>query len=242
FKGNLRAVKLHADDYANPMGLDPSRQALSEYDIRQKAGYIFDDFDDFKKYFTVSSAGGSKALNITEGGVYYFDVASETDLTQSGQVKEIIFHQNTMLIFKNGVKLPKISKSPAAFENKCTMSVISMEGNLTISGAQIAASLCALKGSILKNIDYFQVFGNMVMGGIDFDLSKNGSLFKAAGASQLMTPVLSSVNSGKSIEGFDRVTVIYDPALNPCDLKNYRRHYKYHIASKKTYWKVSNDY
>lgn len=241
FKGNLRALGLCDDEYKNPAGLEPSQERLRGYDIRQKAGYVFEKYEDYKKYFTGTTKDKPGIVHLAEGGVFYIDSDGTVDMSEGGQADEIVFHHNTMLIFKKSVKIPQISKSQAAYRNGRTLTIVSTEGDIFIAGAQIAASLNALKGTIHKTVDFFQVFGNMVMGEIDFDTSKPGCLFKVPGHSSAMRPVVSSLNSGKEISGFDRNCVIYDPALDPCDAGNYRTHYKFSLASKKTYWKAVNE-
>jgi hypothetical protein len=242
FKGSLRSLKLYSDSYVNPMTAPPPSVAPVEYDIRQKASFIFDSYEDFSKHFLDFPAAKAGECHLKSGGVFYIDSDSTVDLTKGGAVSSFYFHQNAMIIFKKGVKVPKIFKGSYAANNNFTLSIVSIDGDITICGEMIEASLNAFNGSILKAVDYFQVYGNLTMKEIDFDISKPGNLFKVGNISALRKPILSTLHSsGTAIEGFNRISVTYDPGLDPCDHINYLSHYKYYIASRQTYWKTTNE-
>ncbi|EKD69696.1 MAG: hypothetical protein ACD_47C00031G0005 [uncultured bacterium] len=140
-----------------------------------------------------------------------------------------------MLIFKKGVKIPDIVKNAYARSNGNTFTLISVDGDIDIGGSNIEASLNSLNGTIKKSVDYFQVFGNMTMAKIYFDLNRPGSLFKVSSLPSGANHALLGI-AGKT--GFKRNSVTYDPALDVCNIENYIKHYKYTISSRQSYWRV----
>ena len=235
FRGSLAAVSLASAGYVNPMtAAAPAQQ--TEYDIRHKASHIFNTFGEFKAALLKTDAGTAE---LKDSGVFYIDEGGESDLTQNAQIQKILFHDNAMLIFKKGVKIPSINKSAYAKQNGCTLSIVSVDGDITICGPEIEASINSLGGTIKKAVDYFQVFGNMSMKKIYFNLSSPGNLFKVSAIpSGSASDILGAKNGEK---GFTRMSVTYDPALDPCDAENYLYHYKFYVSSRQTYWRFYSE-
>ncbi|HPG57463.1 MAG TPA: hypothetical protein PKW98_06570, partial [Candidatus Wallbacteria bacterium] len=174
FKGALGAVTLSTPDYQNPLTVQ-SQIDMNKYDIRHKTSFIFNTFDEFKSKLITQNAG---SISLKESGIFYIDDGADCDLTFGATADRLDFDENTMLIFKKGVKIPCIFKSAHARSNANTFTLISVDGDITIAGSEIEASLNSLNGTIKKAVDYFQVFGNMTMAKIHFDLNRPGSLFK----------------------------------------------------------------
>ena len=238
YKGNLAALKLTDPSYLNPVK-NKNASPPNSYDIRMKAGTIFNTFKEFAAG-AMSFDTPSKGV-LRYGGVYYIDTDSPCDLTviDGKKITSIVFSQNAMLIFKSGVKAPAIYKSELALSAGATLTIISLEGDITIAGAHIEASLNALKGSIKKSgVDYFQVSGNLTMDKLDFDLNSKDCLFKVSSAPSGFEEILGCAAGGSS---FSRMSVLYDPALDACDADNYRSHYSYTMSKSLTYWSVKNE-
>ena len=233
FKGALGAIKLYSDNYVNPVKsnsiVDPG-----EFDIRQKSNYNFDSYDAFLK--NITSIEGD-VCTFHDGGIYYIDFSGPVDMGKNGAIKKIVFNENTLLIFKDTVKIPSITKSSYASANNSTITIISVEGDIIIAASEIEASLNSFKGTIKKELDYFQVFGNITMNKLPFDPAAPNNLFKAenAPADQLALLGKTGVKSHK------RVSVTYDPSLDPCGYQNYYDHYKYFISSYPAYWRYDNE-
>lgn len=235
FRGALGAISLFSANYVNPMTAAAPSAALNEYDIRHKASHIYNTFGEFCAALLKIENG---VAELKDSGVFYVDDAADCDLTGNNQIQKIIFHDNAMLIFKKGVKVPTVNKSSFAKQNKCTLSIVSVDGDVTICGAEIEASLNSLNGAIKKAIDYFQVFGNLTAKKIYFDLSSPGNLFKVSSLPSGSTTALLGAN-GET--GFTRISIMYDPALDVCDIQNYLYHYKYYVSSRQTYWRFYSE-
>ncbi len=235
FKGALQAVQLTCDNYKNPMK-NEAQVAVDRYDLRYKADYIFDSLADFESLFTKKGEGGS--MEIKNGGVFYIDSDQPIDLTKGKSVPRIIFHDNAMLIFKNDVKIPDIIKSSYARETGSTLTIISAHGNITIAGEEIEASLNSLSGTIKKDVEYFQVFGNLTMARLNFEYAKDGNLFKSSG---IPKGAAHRVIGSDGLTGYKRLAVVYDPALDPCDVENYKKHYNYTLSSRQTFWRATTE-
>lgn len=236
FRGSLAAVSLSSASYVNPMAANVPAAQQAEYDIRHKASHIFNTFGEFSAALLKADAA---AVELKDSGVFYIDEGGESDLTQNNQVQKLVFHDNAMLIFKKGVKVPSIIKSAYARQNGCTLSIVSVDGDVTICGGEIEASLNSLGGTIKKAVDYFQVFGNMTMKKVYFNLSSPGNLFKVSSIPSGSASTLLGARNGE--KGFARISVTYDPALDPCDAKNYLYHYKFYISSRQTYWRFYSE-
>ncbi|OQA79931.1 MAG: hypothetical protein BWY32_01363 [bacterium ADurb.Bin243] len=238
YKGSLAALELTDASYLNPLK-NPGAPAPAGYDIRTKAGAIFNTIQEFAEH-AMSFDTPSKGV-IKYGGVYYIDSDTPCDLSAIGgrKITSLVFSQNAMLIFKNGVKVPAIYKSELARAAGATLTLISLKGDITIAGQHIEASLNAPGGRIKKSgVDYFQVFGNITMDTIDFDLNSKDSLFKTASAPSGLEELLGSAGGERS---FVRMSVLYDPALDVCDATNYRSHYGYTMSKSLTYWSLTNE-
>jgi len=234
FKGNLNAMKLFATNYQNPYKIDGVAK-IEDYDIRQKTNYIFATFDEFEKFLLVSE-GDSLVLN--EGGVFYIDSNAVTDFSKSNSFKKLAFHENAMIICRGEIRLPNVGKSVYAINEKATLTFVSIEGDIVIAGRNIEASLNSLSGTIRKEVDYFQVFGNMTMNKINFNLSGKGNLFKVYSMpSDSSTQVLGK----SSAKGFDRISVMYDPDMDLCNHTAYSNHYKVFVSAKPTFWKLTSE-
>ncbi len=238
YKGSLAALELTDPSYINPLK-NKNAPPPDGYDIRMKAGTIFNtlkEFADQAMAFDTPSKGV-----IRYGGIYYIDSDSPCDLgfIDGKKLNSIIFSQNAMLIFKNGVRVPAIYKSELARSAGATLTIISLEGDITITGPHIEASLNALKGGIKKSgVDYFQLFGNLTMSELDFNLNSKDCLFKVSSAPSGLEEILGSPAGGSS---YLRMSVLYDPALDICDADNYRSHYGYTMSKSLTYWSVKNE-
>lgn len=230
FRGALAAATLSSADYKNPM-LENKAVPMVDFDIRHKASHIFNKFSDFAAVM-LKITGDTAELK--DSGVFYVDQDSECDLTLGKKIQKLVFHDNVMIIFRKGVTIPSINKSSYARQNKGTLTIVSVDGDVTIGGAEVEASLNSLNGTIKKAVDYFQVFGNLTMKILNFDLKSSGSLFKVSSFPPGTVPILGTTDGEKS---FIRSTVMYDPALDPCDIDNYTYHYKYYVSSRQTYWR-----
>jgi len=75
------------------------------------------------------------------------------------------------------------------------------------------------------------------MNSLLLDQSAPNNLFKAetAPADQVALVGKTGVKSHK------RISVTYDPSLDPCGYQNYYDHYKYYIASHPAYWRYDNE-
>ncbi len=233
FKGALGALKLYSKNYANPVKsnsiVDPG-----EFDIRQKSNYNFDNYDAFIK--NMASVEGD-ICTFNDGGIYYIDFAGPIDMSKNGAFKKIVFNENTLLIFKSTIKVQAIGKSVYAAANGCTLTLVSIEGDVIIAAPEIEASLNSLCGTVKKELDYFQVSGNITMNSLLLDQSAPNNLFKAetAPADQVTLVGKTGVKSHK------RISVTYDPSLDPCGYQNYYDHYKYYVASHPAYWRYDNE-
>lgn len=240
FKGALGALALSTPNFINPLKNVPDKNALDEYDIRYKASFVFDNFAEFAKCFIDRPASSPASAHIKEGGVFYIDGGDSTDLTDGGKISNIVFYQSAMIICRGGVRVPNVSKSPYAKANGCTLTIVSCEGDIVIAGTEIEASLNALTGRAVKTSDYFQIFGNLTVKALDFDTKKPDNLFRVSELSDKMKPFIASrYSAGGEAAAYERLSVAYDPALDPFDAENYTSHYKLYVASKQTYWKVS---
>ncbi len=235
FRGALAAISLASPDYKNPM-IDNAAAPLAAYDIRHKASHIFNKIADFNAALLKVNNG---AAELKDSGVFYIDEGSECDLTQNNQIQKLLFHDNTMLIFKKGVKIPSIAKSPYARQNGCTLSIVAADGDITVCGPEVEASLNSLNGTLKKAVDYFQIFGNITMKKLYFNLSSPGNIFRVSSIPAGDTTDLLGAPNGE--KGFTRLSVTYDPALDPCDAENYLYHYKYYVSSRQTYWRFYSD-
>jgi len=236
FMGNPMAISLASKLYVNPMPLEHVEE-MTEFDIRQKSNYIFPNLATFSKVFFKNTGGGN--LDFTDGGIYYVDAKEEADLTLGGSISNISFNDNVMLIFRGNVKVPSISKSIDAKNANATMTIVSIDGDITIAGRVIEASLNSLSGTIKKTVDYFQIFGNLTMNKIVFDLKSPGNLFKVSSFPAGNNTKI--IGTKDSVSGFERISVMYDPALDPCNYDNYMRHYKFTLSSKQTYWRSASE-
>jgi len=235
FRGALQAVELVSKKYQNPMKSETP--VIPEgYDLRYKADYVFNSYSEFESACLKTSEVG--VLEFKFGGVFYIDSDQTVDITKSKKISRMVFHDNTMFIFKKGVKIPSINKSRTAKKNGSTLTLVSVDGDITLCGEEFEASLNALNGTFYKETDYFQVFGNMTMKEISFAIEDKGNIFRVgsypAGNNH---PVL----GGAGLSGYKRISVVYDPALDPCDSDNYSDHYCYNISSRQTYWRIIND-
>lgn len=150
YKGSLAALELTDPSYLNPLK-NKNAAPPAGYDIRMKAGAIFDNLKDFAAR-AMSFDSPSRGV-IKYGGVYYIDSDSVCDLgsIDGKKLGSIVFSQNAMLIFKRGVKVPAIYKSELARAAGATLTIVSLEGDVTIAGPHIEASLNAPKGRIKKS-------------------------------------------------------------------------------------------
>lgn len=243
FAGSLISLSIFSPDYRNPLKADDPKR-VTGYDIRQKSSYIFNNFEEFKKNFGDIPPKNPGVLNITEGGVFYIDSDETVDMTAGGKINEIKFYQNVILICKKDVMIPNITKSEYAVKNMCTMSVVSSNGSAVICGGRIEASVVALgpQCRITKNVDYFQIFGNLCVNEIDLNTLEKGNIFTVPVHSAKMTDIISSRHAGGApAQGYERISVTYDPSLDPCDQDNYMAHYSYKVASKQTYWRTTGE-
>jgi len=229
FKGALGALKLSSDKYKNPFKIKEINDP-GEYDVRQKVNYIFESYADFEKSLMLVE-GDCRTLK--EGGVYYID--SAVDFTCDGSAKKLIFHDNALIICSGNVKVPSISKSKYANGNKASLSIVSVNGDVVISGEEIEASLNSFEGTIKKEVDYFQIYGNATMKTLYFNLSSPNNLFKVKSYPKETKSVLGKLLSDTMI----RMSVTYDPALDVCKYENYFNHYKYYMSTKPSFWRYS---
>ncbi|HOT75240.1 MAG TPA: hypothetical protein PK467_05600, partial [Candidatus Wallbacteria bacterium] len=119
------------------------------------------------------------------------------------------------------------------------LSIVAADGDITICGPEVEASLNSLNGTIKKAVDYFQVFGNMTVKKLYFNLNSPGNIFRVSSIpAGDATPLLGALNGEN---GFTRMSLTYDPALDPCDAENYLYHYKYYVSSRQTYWRFYSD-
>ncbi len=239
FEGVLGAIKLFGEDYINPVTSEQP-VAVNKYDIRYRAGFVYENYESFCAQALADAGDTSKApqpgkrVVFKQGGVYYIDNIKKVNLDEYA---EVTFTHNTILIVKGDIAVPPLRKTAVAVKSGSTLTILSIEGDIILSGPEphiYEASLNALgeKSTIKKsdNVSYFQVFGNMTMDSVYFDL-KPGSLFKVKslpGGTTLLVP--------EKQKSFIRMSVTYDPALDVCDYKNYIKHYNYSISNSFSYW------
>jgi len=234
FKGNLSSLTLSSKKYVNPL-LSDDKINSEEYDLRQKANYIFNDYGKFKKYMIFTEG---KINTIKEGGVFYIDSEKPVDFSEENSVEKLIFHENTLIICRSDIKIPDIIKSSFASENQSTLTIVSTDGDIWLGGNNIHASINSLKGSVKKEKDYFQIFGNLTMNKLLFNLSTPGNLFKVSA----LPPSAEKEVTGKTgIKGFERINIVYDPCIDICNYKNYLLHYNIFLSTKPTYWRLSSE-
>lgn len=234
FRGNLNAIRLYSENFQNPYKIDGTSD-LKDYDIRQKSNYIFNSFAEFEKLMTVVEGD---SLVLKEGGVIFIDSREPCNFKGSLSSKKFVFHENAMIICSGDIRLPEVTKSRFAVNDNSTLSLVSIAGDIYIAGKNIEASLNALSGTIKKEVDYFQIFGNMTMGRIFFDLNNKGSLFKVSSfPSNPSEPVLGK-NEAK---GFERISAMYDPGLDVCSHATYKNHYNVFVSARPIYWKLSGE-
>jgi len=233
FRGTLGAFSLCSEKYRNPLTVqgvaDPG-----EYDLRQKANYIFSSYADFAK--TLIAREGNVST-IREGGVYYIDSDSLCDFSEGGSVANLVFHDNTLIMCRGGIRVPDVTKSQFAAQKKATLSLVAFSSDIIIAGGNVDASLNSLRGTVRKETDYFQVFGNMTMNKIYFNLKSPGNLFRVSS----LKPGLTNISGRNGVTGFHRLCVTYDPGIDICNYDNYRKHYKYFVSAKPIYWRYTGD-
>jgi len=234
FRGNLNALSLSAANYQNPYRVDGVAK-FEDYDIRQKSNYIFTTFAEFEKYLLVAEGD---SLVLKEGGVFYIDAEAAADFTKSSAVKKLVFHENAMIICRGTIRLPEVAKSVYAVNEKATLSFVSIVGDVVIAGKNIEASLNSLNGTIRKEVDYFQVFGNVTMNRLYFNLSEKGNLFKV---SALPDSPSSQVLGKNNAKGFERNSVMYDPDMDMCNQVAYSNHYKVFVSTRPAFWKLTSE-
>lgn len=241
FKGALAALALSSPNFKNPLKNAPESKLLDEYDIRYKSSFIFDNFPEFEKCFIDRPAAFPGSAHIKDGGVFYIDSKETVDLSDGGKISTLTFYQSAMIIARGSVRVPRVAKSPYARKNGCTLTIVSCEGDVIIAGDEIEASLNALNGRAVKTLDYFQIFGNLTVKTMDFDTKKPDSIFRVSELSNRMKPFPASrYSAGGEVSAFERVSVAYDPSLDPLNSENYLSHYKLYVAARQTYWKVSS--
>ncbi|HOT77408.1 MAG TPA: hypothetical protein PK467_16595, partial [Candidatus Wallbacteria bacterium] len=124
YAGNLEELKLTDPSYQNPIK-NKKAPPPNGYDIRMKADAIFDNLEKFAAH-AMSFASANRGV-IKYGGIFYIDSDSLCDMgfINGSKLADIVFSQNTMLIFKKDVKIPSIYKSDFARSNNCTLTIVS---------------------------------------------------------------------------------------------------------------------